>query len=100
MSPDIGDVRSTPASRRSALLLVGGAGLVAAAPKRVGREQAGPSSVATTTDLLRIDPAGVAAGTVVHTAGYHVPGDGGGGGYRWDPDARTPENGGTVLQPV
>ena len=31
--------------------------------------------------------------------GYHVPGDGGGGGFYWDPSATEADNGGTIIIP-
>ncbi|MDI5942763.1 hypothetical protein QLR68_32530, partial [Micromonospora sp. DH15] len=55
--------------------------------------------VDTVADLARLAPATLAARALVRVAGYHRPGDGGGGLLRWDPTSTAAGNGGTVHDP-
>ncbi|WP_328345255.1 hypothetical protein [Micromonospora sp. NBC_00421] len=55
--------------------------------------------VDTVAELAALTPATLAARTLVRVAGYHTPGDGGGGILRWDPTSTAAGNGGTVHDP-
>ena len=54
---------------------------------------------ATVAELKSVPPAEVPQGFVVHVAGYHAAGDGGGGQFRFDPASVALEDGGLVLAP-
>ncbi|GIL25130.1 hypothetical protein [Actinocatenispora comari] len=90
--------------RRALLAGAAGAGGLLLAAATAGPAQAAPHQAApvlrydTVRDLLAARHP--ADGAVAVVAGYHSPGDGGGGGYRWDAGATRTGNGGTVLDPA
>ncbi len=55
--------------------------------------------MATAADLVALPPDTIPDDTVAIIVGYHEPGDGGAGSYRWDRAGQQVANGGTVLAP-
>jgi len=73
-----------------------GFSMVAGVLLTVGGIRAEVSSVTLISDLLEGD--GGAQGDVATVAGFHSPGDGGGGLFRWDSSLSSGENGGTAFR--
>ncbi len=92
-----------PGLRRRRLLQAGlaasaaGAAGTAAACRAAAATERSPATIA---ELRALPPGEIAQGAIVPLAGYHAPGDGGGGEFRFAGASTAPDDGGLVLKPT